>query len=182
MPLRRRDALALLLVVAALVWLGRPREAALAPPPLPEPGTGGALAPAFALPRVDGGSFSSEGDGRGRVLLLNFWATWCAPCREELPALARLHGELADQGLLVVGVSVDARPELAARFARERALAFAVLGDPREEVARRFGVRAYPTTVVVDRAGRVAHRAVGAFAWDAPEAAAWLRGLLAEEP
>jgi peroxiredoxin len=122
----------------------------------------------------------SEWDGRPQVI--NFWATWCAPCREELPALARLHGELADQGLLVVGVSVDARPELAARFARERALAFAVLGDPREEVARRFGVRAYPTTVVVDRAGRVAHRAVGAFAWDAPEAAAWLRGLLAEEP
>jgi thiol-disulfide isomerase/thioredoxin len=132
-----------------------------------------------ALPDTMGRE-QSIGQWKGKVLVVNFWATWCAPCREELPALARLQGELADLGLLVVAVSVDARPELAARFARERGLAFPVLGDPRQQVARRFDVRAYPTTVVIDRAGRVAQRAVGAFAWDAPETVAWLRRLLAE--
>lgn len=188
MPLRRRDALALLVVVAALVWLGRPRAPALRPPPLPPHGAERSLAPSFALPRAgggaissaDGGDFSSVDDGRGRVLVVNFWATWCPPCREELPALARLQDGLAGQGLLVLAVSVDARPAAAARYAHQRGLALTVLGDPREEVARRFGVRAYPTTVVVDRAGRVAHRVVGGFAWDAPETVAWLRGLLSE--
>ena len=169
----------LLLVVAALVWLGRPRTGPLEAPPLPAPRPAGEPAPAFALPRADGGSFSLEA-ARGSAVVVNFWATWCAPCREELPALDRLQRALAGEGLVVVAVSVDARPEAVARFARERGLGFAVLVDPREEVARRYGVGAYPTTVVVDRAGRVVHRAVGAFAWDAPETVAWLRSLLAD--
>jgi peroxiredoxin len=177
-PLPRRDALALLLVAAALVWLGRPRGAPLEAPPLPAGAAAGAPAPAFALPRAAGGALSSDAL-RGRVVVLNFWATWCPPCREELPALERVHRALAGEGLAVVAVSVDARPEAVARFAAARGLGFAVLSDPREQVARRYGVAAYPTTVVVDRRGRIAHRAVGAFAWDAPEAVAWLRTLLA---
>jgi peroxiredoxin len=180
--LRRRDALVLFLVVAALLWLGRPRAVRLAPPPAPPAVAAAARppAPAFALPRAAGGAFSSSEGGRARVLVVNFWATWCGPCRDELPALARLHAALAGEGALVVAVSVDARAEAAARFASARDLPFPVLSDPNEDVARRFGVFAYPTTVVVDRAGRVAHRAVGAFAWDAPDTVAWLRTLLAE--
>jgi peroxiredoxin len=182
MPLRRRDALVLFLVAAALVWLGRARRAPLGPPPLALAAAPASRAPAppFELPRVDGAAFASAIDGRGRVLVVNFWATWCAPCRDELPALAALHAALAAEGALVVAVSVDARSEAAARFAAARALPFPVLADPDEAVARRYGAFAYPTTVVVDRAGRVALRATGAFAWDAPAALTWLRALLSE--
>jgi peroxiredoxin len=181
-PFRRRDALVLFLVLAALLWLGRPRGARLAPPPAPPAvaATARPAAPAFTLPRAAGGAFASAEGGSVRVLVVNFWATWCGPCRDELPALARLHAALANEGVLVVAVSIDAHAETAARFADARELPFPVLSDPSEEVARRFGVFAYPTTIVVDRAGRVAHRVVGAFAWDAPHTAAWLRTLLAE--
>lgn len=177
MAIHRRDALALLLVTAALVWLGRPRARPLEAPPLPAATVDAAPAPSFSLPRAGGGSLGSD-ELRGHVLVINFWATWCGPCREELPALDRLERALAGEGLRVLAVSVDASPQAAARFAEARGLGLTVLGDPGEEVARRYGVGAYPTTVVVDRRGRVVHRTVGAFAWDAPAALAWLRTLL----
>ena len=121
-------------------------------------------------------------DARGDVVLVNFWATWCPPCRRELPELQALDTALGGEGLRVFAVSVDAgATDALARFASARALRFPVLHDRDGEVARRYAVGAYPTTVVVDRAGRVVLRAAGAFAWNAPESVAWLRGLLREQ-
>jgi len=176
-PIRRRDALVLVLVAAGLVWLGRARGPVLQPPPLAAaPAAERAPAPPFSLPRAGGGRFALE-EARGRVVLVHFWATWCAPCRAELPALARLERARAGEGLVVAAVSVDARPEQAMRFAAARGLGSPVLFDPAEEVARRYGVAGYPTTFVVDAEGRVAQRLLGSFAWDAPEVEAWLAEL-----
>jgi peroxiredoxin len=139
-----------------------------------------AAAPDFALPRVGGGT-GSLADARGSVAVVNFWATWCAPCRRELPALQGLEDALGAQGLRVLAVSVDAgSTDALARFADGRALRFAVLHDRDEAAARRYAVTAYPTTIVLDRAGRVALRRAGAFAWDAPPSVAWFAALLAE--
>jgi peroxiredoxin len=176
----RRQLWILLALVAAFVLL-RARGGELARPALPPPPAAREhAAPDFELARAQGGR-AGLAEQRGRVVLLNFWATWCAPCRAELPALQALQRSLAADGLAVVAVSVDAGPsEAVARFAAGRGLDFPVLLDPGEDVARRYGVGAYPTSVVIDRQGRIVHRAPGAFAWDAPESVAWFRALLRE--
>jgi peroxiredoxin len=153
------------------------RAPRLAPPP---EAAARAAAPAFELPLAGGGA-ASLAAARGEVVLVNFWATWCPPCRRELPALQALEAALGGAGLRILAVSVDRGPtEELASFARARELRFPVLHDRESDVARSYGVGAYPTTVVVDRAGRIALRAAGAYAWDAPESVAWFRALLAE--
>ncbi len=177
---RRREVWILLALAAAFVLL-RARGGELARPALPPPpALREQAAPVFELPRAQGGR-AGLAEARGRVVLLNFWATWGPPCRAELPALQALHRSLAGEGLAILAVSVDAGPpDAVARFAAGRGLAYPVLLDPGERVARRYGVVAYPTSVVIDRQGRVVHRAPGAFAWDAPESVAWFRALLRE--
>jgi thiol-disulfide isomerase/thioredoxin len=178
---RRRELLVVMTFAAALALLSQPCERPLVAPALPDlrDAAEAPLAAPFELPRAGGGHASLAAHAGG-VVLLHFWATWCPPCRRELPALAALRAALAAEGLSVLAVSVDAgSPDAVARFAAERAPGLEVLLDPSEELARRYGVRAYPTSVVIDRRGRVVHRAAGAFAWDAPESVAWFRALLA---
>ena len=117
----------------------------------------------------------------GQVVLLNFWALWCAPCREELPILKTLHAELRDEGLAIVAVNVDrGGTERVQRFAEQKGLSFEILHDPEQRVAGSYGVVGYPTTVVVDRAGRIVLSELGAWDWSHPDAVAWLRELLAQ--
>jgi peroxiredoxin len=179
MGVRRRELWILVAIAAAFAVLALPREPRLAAPLLPAlPSAGSRIAPPFELPLAQGGSASLD-DYAGEVVLVNFWATWCQPCRAELPALEALQAELAGEGLRILAVSVDAASaEAVARFAAERGLRLPVLHDPSEAVARRYGAFAYPTSVVVDRAGRIVLTAPGAFAWDAPESIAWFRALL----
>jgi peroxiredoxin len=178
---RGRRELAIVLAFAALLLLLRARDGELARPVLPAlPAAPAGDAPDFELPRSDGGR-ASLAALRGRVVLLHFWATWCPPCRRELPALQALERRLAPEGLAVLTVSVDAVPaERLVRFAAGRGLALPILLDPHEALARRYGVGAYPTSLVIDRRGRLLHRAAGAYAWDAPESVAWFEALLRE--
>jgi thiol-disulfide isomerase/thioredoxin len=181
---RRREIWLVLAVAIAFALLSLPRERRLEVPRLPELAAAEAAAPAppFELARPDG-SRTSLAEHAGRVVLLHFWATWCAPCRRELPALEALRATLEPEGLALLAVSVDAgSAEAVARFAAARAPGLDVLLDPGEDVARRYGAFAYPTSVVIDRTGRIVHRAAGAFAWDAPESVAWFRSLLAAPP
>ena len=126
--------------------------------------TGGVreAAPAVSYTLLDGSKASIDAL-RGKVLLVNFWATSCVPCVTEMPRLVAMHQSFADRGLetLAVAMSYDP-PALVSRFAQSRALPFGVAIDNTGEIARAFGdVRLTPTTVLIDRQGREVRRFVG---------------------
>jgi peroxiredoxin len=181
-PAARRRELALLIALfAAFVLLAHFSGAGLTRPPLPgiEARSLGEAAP-FELPTT-GGEPRRLADHAGQVVLLNFWATWCGPCREELPALQTLHEQLRDEGLVILAVSVDrGDSQPVRRFAERQGVQFDVLHDPEQRAAARYGVVGYPTTVVIDRNGRIVLSELGAFDWSHPDAVAWLRTLLAQ--
>lgn len=178
----RRIAAFALIVAAFAVTARLVREAPLRPPPLPEALVADASAAPldFTLPDLEGRPRASD-EWRGRVLLLNFWAMWCAPCREELPALNALHRALAPEGFAVVAISLDRQPpESVARFLGPRGIEFPVLHDREHAFAERVGVRAYPTSVLLDRNGRVLVAIESAWDWAAPETRERLRAALAQ--
>ena len=101
--------------------------------------------------------------------------------RDRLPTLEALHRELGEEGLAIVAVNVDpGGAERVTRFAEQKGLSFHVLHDPEQQVAGSYGVRGYPTTVVIDRTGRIVLSELGAWDWSHPDAVAWLRELLAQ--
>ncbi len=119
-------------------------------------------APEFAARTLDGGTLALS-ELRGEVVLLNIWATWCPPCREEMPALEALHRELAPRGLRVVGVSIDragAEPQIR-RFAEDLGITFDLLHDPEQQAPRTFRTIGVPETLLIDREGRLVHRWIG---------------------
>ncbi len=129
----------------------------------PSTGTGtqeGQLPPEFSLPDLDGVD-TSLADFEGKVVVLDLWATWCPPCRKEIPFLVQLYEEFKDQGLVVVGVGLDrgGAPTLAP-FAEENGITYPILvGDG--DVQATYGVTGIPTTFVIGRDGRIAAKHVG---------------------
>lgn len=138
---------------------------------------GTAEAPDFSLPSLDGDPVTLSAL-RGQVVFLNFWATWCPPCREEMPSIERLHRELRIEGLAVLALDVGESPAVVARFVESFRLSFPVLLDADSEVSRRYGISGLPTTVLVDRSGRVVGGAVGPRDWASPAGRALMRSLL----
>jgi thiol-disulfide isomerase/thioredoxin len=137
-----------------------------------------------ALPALhfeDGaGRTRSLADFRGRPVLLNLWATWCVPCRQEMPALDRLQAKFAKSGLLVLPLSIDRRGAPAVRkFYRDLGLAaLAVYVDRSGEAAGDLGAAGVPTTLLVDRDGREIGRKLGPAEWDSPPITALIRDRL----
>ena len=123
------------------------------------------LAVDFTLPTPDGGSFRLA-DQRGKVVLVNFWATWCPPCLEEMPAMERLWRRHKDAGFVLVAISLDADPKKVPPFVSARKFSFPVALDPRMAVAETYGVRALPSSFVVDREGTMTGVALGPRSWD----------------
>ncbi len=123
----------------------------------------GKLAPDFQLSALDGGSVSLS-DFRGRPVLINFWASWCGPCRYEMPFLQRIHEEQAANGLVVLGVNLGESPDEVREFMGEFGLTFPTLLDSRQDVALTYNVRGIPTTLLIDEDGVIRDRKVGAFA------------------
>ena len=113
-------------------------------------------APALRLPRLGDRGRAAIADWRGRVVVVNFWASWCEPCRDETPLLERWHRRLTRSGGLVLGVDALDVDSDALHFAGEFHVTYPMLRDRDGSGARRFGVRGYPETVVLDRRGRVA--------------------------
>ena len=114
------------------------------------------VAPAVSLPRLEGGAKAALADYRGTVVVLNYWASWCTPCRQESPLLERWQRRLAKRGGTVVGIdSLDVTADARA-FVREFGLTYPMLRDRDGETQRRFGVSGYPETLIVDRDGRIA--------------------------
>ena len=118
-------------------------------------------------------------DFRRRVVLLNFWATWCAPCREEMPELETLTRELGPRGLAVVGVNFKESKRQVEAFIQEHKLTFPMLLDSEGQVAERYQVFALPVTFVVDRRGMVVGTVLGIRDWVGSDARAYLGQLLA---
>jgi len=137
---------------------------------------GGAAAP-FTLPDLKGGMHSLP---EGEVVLLNFWATWCPPCRKEMPSMAALHRKYAEKGLKVVAVSVDRDANDLSAFVREYKLPFQVLHDADSSVSHSYGVFRYPETFLIDRQGQVRYHLVGAVEWMSESITKGVEGLLNE--
>ena len=123
------------------------------------------LAEDFTLPTPDGGSFRLS-EQRGKVVLVNFWATWCPPCLEEMPAMERLWRRHKDAGVVLVAVSLDTDGKKVPPFVNARKFSFPVALDPKMAVAEKYGVRALPSSFVLDREGTVTGVALGPRAWD----------------
>ena len=117
---------------------------------------------------------------QGKVVLLNFWATWCAECRPELTMLEQLHHDLASRGLAVLGVNAGEDIKVIQRYTRNLDLTFPLLLDPQETINRLYGVAGVPTTCLLGRDGRTVALAVGAREWQSPVARRILDALLAE--
>ena len=117
---------------------------------------------------------------RGKVVLVNFWASWCRECRPEMPVLQGLHRELAARGLVIVGINAREDARAVARYAEELGLTFPLVLDPAGKINDLYGVIGLPTTFVVARDGRAVAFAVGPRAWGSPPARALLDLLLAE--
>lgn len=140
----------------------------------------GSSAPGFSLP-LPGGAEISLAELGGRVVFVNFWATWCAPCREEAPSLERLYQTLHAEGFEVLGISIDAEQDEGAveAFRREFGLTFPIPRDPHKRVYGAYQVSGVPETFLVDRSGRVLERFVGPQNWDDPRYARAIRRTLA---
>jgi cytochrome c biogenesis protein CcmG, thiol:disulfide interchange protein DsbE len=121
-------------------------------------------APPFAAAVLGGDTLRLQ-DLRGETVMLNVWATWCAPCREEMPGLQALHHRYASQGLRVVGVSIDSRGAEAAirSFLEDHGITFTILHDPGEVVQRQFRTSGVPETFLIDAEGSIVHRWIGKF-------------------
>lgn len=115
-----------------------------------------APAPDFTLRQIDGPNLRL-GEQRGRVVMVNFWATWCGPCRVELPQLARLHDKYRSSGFLLLGVNIDDDPNAARALAAKLGLKFPVLFDSEKKVVAAYDLNAMPATVLIDRDGKVRH-------------------------
>ena len=121
-------------------------------------------APDFTTEDAAGNRVSSR-SFRGRVVLLNFWATWCPPCRLEMPSMERLYGEFRGQGLEIVAVNFMESRELVQAFSREQNLTYPMLLDRRSDIAERYGVMRLPETVVIGRSGEVIAKTTGYKDW-----------------
>ncbi|MFQ5518684.1 MAG: peroxiredoxin family protein [Mariprofundus sp.] len=145
---------AIIMMVGGGAWLGLPE----AKKSIVDDGK----AAGFSLPDLQG---DMHGLPAGEVVLLNFWATWCPPCRKEMPSMAALHRKYADQGLKIIAVSVDRNINDLAAFVREYRLPFQVLHDIDSSVAHDYDVFRFPETFLIDRQGKVRYHLVGAVEW-----------------
>lgn len=119
-------------------------------------------------------------DLRGKVVVVNFWASWCLECRPEMPVLEGLHRELASRGLAIVGINAREDSRVVGGYADELRLTFPLLLDPSGRINDVYGVVGLPTTFVIARDGRAVAFGVGPRAWGSPPARALFEALLAE--
>ena len=146
----------------------------------PPPVQRGVPAPAFELPQVGGGAPLNLEQLRGKVVLVNFWATWCKPCEDEMPAMDRLYRALRGSAFELVAISVDEEESLVDAFVRRLGLSFPVLMDPSQRVAAAYQTFRFPESLLVGRDGVIVERYIGPKDWDAEPYLGRIRRLLAD--
>ncbi|MGD0682885.1 MAG: TlpA disulfide reductase family protein [Terracidiphilus sp.] len=112
---------------------------------------------------------------RGRVVLLNFWATWCAPCIEEMPSLLQLHHDRPD--LAILAISIDENPDAYSRFIVRHHIDLTTVRDPDQKAAQLYHTDGWPETYIIDRQGFIRRKVVGPQDWGSPEIRAYLKSL-----
>ena len=152
--------------LGALLALGVAWLVVSAEPSLP-PADVGAPAPGFALPDLEGRE-RALADERGKVVLVNFWATWCKPCEDEMPAMERVYQDLAPEGFELIAISVDESIGEVREFQARLGLSFPILHDPDKDAAARYQSFRYPESFLVDREGTLVARFIGPREWDTP--------------
>jgi len=139
----------------------------------------GARLPDIGMRDLNGRAVTAE-SLRGKVVLVDFWASWCAPCREEMPVLQRLHEKYSAQGLVIVGVSVDRDASKAREFASRLGITFPLVHDAQHTLAGRFSPPKMPSSYVVDRRGVTRYVHAGFRASDAATMEREIKALLAQ--
>lgn len=137
----------------------------------------GSTAAPFELTTLEGKVVKSS-EFAGKVVLVNFWATWCGPCKEEMPSLARLQKQLDPAQFTLLTITTDLQRQGIAHFLTQLGISLPVLFDEDQDVSRSFMVRGLPTTIVIAKDGALAGRAVGPRTWDSPEAVAMIRQVM----
>ena len=150
----------------------------------------GSTAPEFHAVQLPGGAPRKIEDYRGKVVLLNIWATWCPPCRAEMPSMERLHKKLAGTDFRIAAVSVDgdafyaqeqAGPKEIMAFASTLGLTFDILHDPSGEIRKAYDIFGVPESYLIDRDGVIVKRVIGAADWEDPVNEMLIRRLLNEK-
>jgi peroxiredoxin len=136
----------------------------------------GDVAPSFAL-TTDSGLRITPASFGGRVLVLNFWATWCEPCVEEVPSLNQFQRATRDAGVVVLGVSVDKNEKLYKKFVTRFNVTFQTSRDPESNVSASYGTFKIPETYIIDKSGKVVQKIIGARNWNDPEIINYVKSL-----
>jgi len=139
----------------------------------------GNMATDFTLPSLDKDPVTLS-DLRGKVVMINFWTTWCHACEVEMPSMERLYGKYKDKGFTVLAVDIEEKPEVVRKFVKKYHLTFPVLLDSSGAIKSKYLVTGIPTSFLVDKTGRLVAKFWGERDWDETHAAAILEELLGE--
>jgi len=140
----------------------------------------GTVAPEIALKDLSG-KLVQVADLKGKVVLVDFWASWCGPCREELPVLDGLYKKYRERGLVIIGVGLDRDSDKLAKFLRAMPLSFPVVHDPAGSVADKYGPPKMPSSYLIDKRGLIRHVHSGYKASDKAQLEKELAAMLAEK-
>jgi len=133
-------------------------------------------APNFSLSDIHGGTHKLS-DYKGKVLIINFWATWCIPCKKEMPSLQRAWSILRHENVYVLGIAINETVDAVEDFLKRHPVSFPLLIDRDSVVASDWAVLGVPTAYIVDQRGRIAMRIVGGYNWDDPTLLKSIRAL-----
>jgi peroxiredoxin len=135
----------------------------------------GTAAPDFTIQDAD--RTVALRDLHGKLVVLNFWATWCGPCVEEMPSLVQLQRRFADKGVAVVGISIDVDGDAYHKFLKDYKIDFVTVRDPDQKTSSVYGSFKWPETYIIDRNGIVRRKFIGAVDWSQPEIVDFLNKL-----
>ena len=127
------------------------------------------------------GKLTHLSDLRGKVVVLNFWATWCPPCVEETPSLNSLQAQIAAQGGVVLGVSLDEDAPAYEQFLKDNHVTFPTYRDATKKIALDYGTKMYPETYLIDRQGKIARKIIGGQTWDEGDMLLYVQSLLIQK-